>query len=83
MNDSLLKKYRLRKKTPKVTIILISIINHRYLMPDINNIKNVMEKYIMTAPVSGCRKVRKEGINTIINTFTNKLNSSFNDGFGK
>ena len=58
-------------------IIENKITNHRYLIPDINNITMVINKYINTTPVSGCKNVKILGIKTTIPTLIKNLNSSF------
>ena len=59
-----------------MTIIENRIINHLYLIPDINNIIIVISRYINTTPVSGCKKVKILGIKTTIPTLIKNLNSS-------
>jgi len=54
--------------------------NHLYLIPEINNIIIVINKYIKTTPVSGSINVRKLGINIIKNIFNKNKNSSFIEG---
>ena len=60
--------------------IVIASINHLYLIPDMNNIINVINKYINTTPVSGCRNVSMLGMSTTINIFNMNMNSCAHDG---
>ena len=51
-------------------------------MPDIINIVPYIIKYIITAPVSGSKKVSIDGIKIIINVLSKNINSSFIVGLG-
>ena len=74
------RKY-VNKTTP---IALINIaktrINHLYLIPEINSITKVINKYIRTTPVSGCKNVKIDGIPTTIHTLIKNINSCFRVG---
>ena len=55
-----------KTKATKNTATPIIIKNHLYLIPEINNITKVINKYINTTPVSGCINVSMLGTKTTI-----------------
>ena len=80
MNKKKIKKYKRLKLPSNIKIIKNPIKNHLNLIPLVNIIDKYITKYIRTHPVSGCRKVRTDGISTIIQcSGEQKLNEIYNN----
>ena len=79
MKVLLLKKYKYEKNPINIRNPINKNINHLELMLDVNNILKYIIKYIITAPVSGSKKVKIEGISVTINVFTSNTNSFLKD----